>query len=143
MQNGELESTVGTVDRSAFGVSGAFLGEALRWTGRTELRRDRDAIDNEQWLMSNRVDWKLAPGFQVGREPLLATVISAFPYSRTLVGDRPNSGWEPRSPVFVQGFRDSIRQGTYIVCGPHRTSPGAPVATLSRSFFFSVTSPYP
>ncbi len=58
LQRGELETLEGTVERDASSVSGGFNGEKLRWLSRIEYREDNGARQTEQWVTTNRLDYK-------------------------------------------------------------------------------------
>jgi hypothetical protein len=59
LQRGELETSNGLVDRDATSVSGGFNGETLRWLSKIEYREDGGAEVREQWVSTNRIDYKV------------------------------------------------------------------------------------
>ena len=58
-QNGELTGTGGVVDRDAATFSVGYSGKVARWFSTVEFRNDEGAEEREQWVSSNRLDWKL------------------------------------------------------------------------------------
>ena len=69
LQEGELESAQGIVDRRAATVTGGYRSPSINWSSKLEYRKDTGAEAREQWLTSNRLtykldeDWRLAARF--------------------------------------------------------------------------------
>jgi len=59
IMDGELESTVGRVDRRAYSVSGGRTDAVAQWNSKLEYRRDSGAEQREQWVTTNRLLYKL------------------------------------------------------------------------------------
>ena len=59
IMDGELDSTVGRVDRRAYSVSGGRTDAVAQWNSKLEYRRDSGAEQREQWVTTNRLLYKL------------------------------------------------------------------------------------
>lgn len=59
VMDGELDSTVGRIDRRAYSVSGGRTDAVAQWSSKLEYRRDSGAEQREQWLTTNRLLYKL------------------------------------------------------------------------------------
>lgn len=59
LMDGELESTVGRIDRRAYSVSGGRTDAVAQWSSKLEYRRDSGAEQREQWVTTNRLLYKL------------------------------------------------------------------------------------
>ncbi|OWQ54148.1 hypothetical protein CEE60_09495 [Stenotrophomonas maltophilia] len=59
IMDGELDSTVGRVDRRAYSVSGGRNDAVAQWNSKLEYRRDSGAEQREQWVTTNRLLYKL------------------------------------------------------------------------------------
>jgi hypothetical protein len=66
VMDGELESTLGRIDRRAYSVSGGRTDAVAQWNSKLEYRHDSGAEQREQWVTTNRLlykvneDWRLA-----------------------------------------------------------------------------------
>ena len=66
VMDGELESTLGRIDRRAYSVSGGRTDAATQWSSKLEYRHDSGAEQREQWVTTNRLlyrvneDWRVA-----------------------------------------------------------------------------------
>lgn len=59
IMDGELDSTLGRVDRRAYSVSGGRTDAVAQWNSKLEYRRDSGAEQREQWVTTNRLLYKL------------------------------------------------------------------------------------
>ncbi len=59
LMDGELESTVGRINRRAYSVSGGRADAVAQWSSKLEYRRDSGAEQREQWVTTNRLLYKL------------------------------------------------------------------------------------
>ncbi len=59
VMDGELDSTVGRIDRRAYSVSGGRTDAVAQWSSKLEYRRDSGAEQREQWVTTNRLLYKL------------------------------------------------------------------------------------
>ena len=59
VMDGELDSTVGRIDRRAYSVSGGRTDAVAQWNSKLEYRRDSGAEQREQWVTTNRLLYKL------------------------------------------------------------------------------------
>lgn len=59
IMDGELDSTMGRVDRRAYSVSGGRTDAVAQWNSKLEYRRDSGAEQREQWVTTNRLLYKL------------------------------------------------------------------------------------
>ena len=59
LMDGELESTVGRINRRAYSVSGGRTDAVAQWNSKLEYRRDSGAEQREQWVTTNRLLYKL------------------------------------------------------------------------------------
>ena len=60
MQQGELESRSGVVDREATSVRGGYQNDRLRWHSAIEYRDDSGTENRTQWVATNRLDYGLS-----------------------------------------------------------------------------------
>jgi len=60
IMDGELDSTLGRVDRRAYSVSGGRTDAVAQWNSKLEYRRDSGAEQREQWVTTNRLLYKLS-----------------------------------------------------------------------------------
>ncbi len=72
LQQGELESALGIVDRNAYSVSGGFTNQDISWNSKLEYRRDTGVEQRKQWVGTNRFsykvneDWRIAARLNFG-----------------------------------------------------------------------------
>jgi len=72
LQDAELESALGRVDRQAVSLSGGRTDQAVSWNSKLEYRRDSGAEQRTQWVSTNRLgwrvneDWRIAARFNYG-----------------------------------------------------------------------------
>jgi hypothetical protein len=59
IMDGELDSTLGRVDRRAYSISGGRTDAVAQWNSKLEYRRDSGAEQREQWVTTNRLLYKL------------------------------------------------------------------------------------
>lgn len=59
VMDGELDSSVGRIDRRAYSVSGGRTDAVAQWSSKLEYRRDSGAEQREQWVTTNRLLYKL------------------------------------------------------------------------------------
>lgn len=59
LQKGELESTLGLVDRRAASVSAGRTSDWLLWNSKLEYREDTGVEQRTQWVSTNRANWKV------------------------------------------------------------------------------------
>ncbi|NNF61145.1 MAG: hypothetical protein HKN06_07430 [Gammaproteobacteria bacterium] len=59
IQSGDLEALSGPVERDAATLSGQYRNQEVQWAAKFEYRDDEGAEDREQYLSSNRLNWKL------------------------------------------------------------------------------------
>ncbi|AKC88181.1 hypothetical protein [Pseudoxanthomonas suwonensis] len=86
LQQAELDTTVGGVDREAVSVNGGRTSNATQWQSKLEWRRDTGAERREQWVSSNRLAHKLSESFRIAgrlnysrtRDELLAAAGAKF-----------------------------------------------------------------
>lgn len=65
LQKGELESTLGLVDRRAVSVSAGRTNDWLLWNSKLEYREDTGAEERTQWVSTNRVGWKVNEDWRI------------------------------------------------------------------------------
>lgn len=65
LQSGELESSVGVVDRRAVSLNGGRTSNATQWQSKLEWREDTGAERREQWVTTNRLQHKLSESFRI------------------------------------------------------------------------------
>jgi hypothetical protein len=72
LQDGELESSLGQVDRQAVSISAGRTDQDVTWNSKLEYRQDRGAEERTQWVSTNRFgwrvneDWRIAARFNYG-----------------------------------------------------------------------------
>jgi hypothetical protein len=72
LQDGELESALGQVDRQAVSLSAGRTDQAVTWNSKLEYRQDRGVEERTQWVSTNRLawrvneDWRVAARFNYG-----------------------------------------------------------------------------
>ncbi|HEU0152841.1 MAG TPA: hypothetical protein VFQ84_05785 [Arenimonas sp.] len=72
LQEGELESALGQVDRQAVSVSAGRTDPSVTWNSKLEYREDRGVEQRTQWVSTNRLgwrvneDWRIAARFNYG-----------------------------------------------------------------------------
>jgi hypothetical protein len=65
LQDAELDTSSGVVDRQAVSVSGGRTSVATQWQSKLEWREDSGAEQREQWVSSNRLLHKVSESFRV------------------------------------------------------------------------------
>jgi hypothetical protein len=65
LNSGELESSVGVVDRRAASLSGGRTSPETDWRSKLEWRRDTGAERREQWVFTNRLTHKLNESWRI------------------------------------------------------------------------------
>jgi uncharacterized repeat protein (TIGR01451 family) len=65
LQRGEFDALGGVVERDAASLSVGFTGKRLNWATRAEYRLDDGVTQAEQYLVTNRVDFRLRDAFHV------------------------------------------------------------------------------
>ncbi len=65
LQKGELESSLGPVDRQAVSVSAGRTNDVLLWNSKLEYRRDTGVEDRTQWVSTNRLNWKVNEDWRI------------------------------------------------------------------------------
>ncbi|MFY2762469.1 hypothetical protein [Arenimonas sp. MALMAid1274] len=72
LQKGELESSLGRVDRRAISVSAGRTDQDVTWNSKLEYREDTGFEERTQWVTTNRLawrvneDWRVAARFNYG-----------------------------------------------------------------------------
>jgi opacity protein-like surface antigen len=65
LQENELQTTLGSIDRSAYSVGIGHTGNRHRYASRVEYREDEGAGQSAvQWLTTNRVDFRLTESYR-------------------------------------------------------------------------------
>ncbi|MEM7002165.1 MAG: OmpA family protein [Pseudomonadota bacterium] len=59
LQDGEITDQNGIIERQAFSVSTGYQSARLKFSSKIEIRDDQGVEDVEQWLTTNRLDYKL------------------------------------------------------------------------------------
>lgn len=65
LQEGTLDTDNGIVDRQAYSGFVGYQSKLLKASTRLEYRKDEGADDIEQWLTTNRLDYKLSPTYRI------------------------------------------------------------------------------
>ena len=65
LQRGEFDALGGVVERDAASLAVGFTGKRLNWATRAEYRLDDGVTQAEQYLVTNRVDFRLRDSFHV------------------------------------------------------------------------------
>jgi opacity protein-like surface antigen len=65
LQSGEFSVSGGAVERNAGSVSVGFGGPRLNWSSRVEYREDSGVTEATQYVLVNRVDFKLRDAFRL------------------------------------------------------------------------------
>ena len=61
----EIFGSDGVIDRKTLSVSAGYQGRAARFSSKLEYRDDSGAQDVEQWLTSNRFEWKISDTYRL------------------------------------------------------------------------------
>lgn len=85
LQNGELQSDDGPVNRNAVSIRGGRTTETTKWSSTIEDRRDTGSQDEEQWATMHRVSYKLTPAL---------TLAGRLNYAKTTNYDDSDQGAE-------------------------------------------------
>ena len=85
LQQANLDSSAGNVDRNAVSVSIGRTKAADEWSSKVELRRDRGAEQREQWVTTHRVSQRWSDALRVAGD---------FNYSKTTDDKRATAGAE-------------------------------------------------
>jgi hypothetical protein len=65
LQKGELESSLGLVDRRAVSVSAGRTDQDVNWTSKLEYREDTGVEERTQWVTTNRLNWRLNDDWRI------------------------------------------------------------------------------
>lgn len=65
LQEGELESALGLVDRSAVSISAGRTNQDVNWNSKLEYRRDTGIEERTQWVTTNRVNWRINQDWRI------------------------------------------------------------------------------
>ncbi len=65
LQHGELAALSGPVQRDAATLTGGFRNHELQWQSKLEYRDDAGAEQRQQWLSSNRGDWRMSESLRM------------------------------------------------------------------------------
>ena len=83
LQQADLDTTIGAVDRRAISLSGGHTSNASQWQSKLEWRRDTGAERRNQWVTTNNLTHKLSESFRVA---------ARLNYSRTTDQINANAG---------------------------------------------------
>lgn len=65
LQKGELESSLGLVDRRAVSVSAGRTDQDVTWNSKLEYREDTGVEERTQWVSTNRLAWRLNEDWRI------------------------------------------------------------------------------
>ncbi|WP_460455965.1 hypothetical protein [Arenimonas alkanexedens] len=65
LQKGELESSMGLVDRRAVSVSAGRTDQDVNWSSKLEYREDTGFEERTQWVSANRLNWRLNDDWRI------------------------------------------------------------------------------
>ncbi len=65
LQKGELESSLGLVDRRAVSVSAGRTDQDVNWTSKLEYREDTGVEERTQWVTTNRLNWRVNDDWRI------------------------------------------------------------------------------
>ena len=65
LQKGELESTLGLVDRRAVSISAGRTDQDVNWTSKLEYREDTGIEQRTQWVSTNRLNWRVNEDWRI------------------------------------------------------------------------------
>jgi len=106
LMDGELESTVGRINRRAYSVSGGRTDAVAQWSSKLEYRRDSGAEQREQWVTTNRLLYKLNEDWRFAlRANYADTQDSINPVADAkLVETNVGFAWRPHDNTRWAGF---------------------------------------
>lgn len=65
LQKGELESSLGLVDRRAASVSAGRTDQDVNWSSKLEYREDSGVEERTQWVTTNRINWRVNEDWRI------------------------------------------------------------------------------
>jgi hypothetical protein len=65
LQDGELDSALGRVDRQAVSVSAGRTDQNVNWSSKLEYREDTGVEERTQWVTTNRLNWRLNEDWRI------------------------------------------------------------------------------
>lgn len=106
IMDGELDSTVGRIDRRAYSVSGGRTDAVAQWSSKLEYRHDSGAERREQWVTTNRLLYKLNEDWRFAlRANYADTQDRINPVANaTLVETNMGFAWRPHDNTRWAGF---------------------------------------